>query len=464
MTRGTASHADSIGSAVRPEAHVECSQKLPGRSGNLPRSSPTAPEEPEHPLMPTDRATPSTGAGAAPLEGLRIVEAGTFVAVPSGAMTLGMLGAEVIRIDPLGGGSDQFRAPLADDGTSIYWASLNRGKRSVALDLRSDEGRELAIAIATAPGPDAGVFLTNSIGPGWFDDDTLRARREDMITLRLTGYPDGRPALDYTVNWEVGFPAITGPRGSDAPTMHVLPAWDLLAGAHAAIALLGAERRRSRTGRGDAMTLSLHDVALWASDALGYLAEVQVLGRGRERSGEFVYGTFGTAFPTADGGSVMVVALTRRQWKDLVEVTGTAADVAALEAELGVDLSDEHVRYAHRVRVRDVVAPWFAARGEQEVLAALRPTRLVASGLGSFEQVVADVIPGSDLFTDVVHPRLGPLRAMGVPTRFREAAQRPTPVGHVLGADTEEVLVDVLGLGAAEIGGLKDRGVIGMGA
>jgi 2-methylfumaryl-CoA isomerase len=410
--------------------------------------------------MPTDLGSAPADASAAPLEGLRIVEAGTFVAVPSGAMTLGMLGAEVIRIDPIGGASDQFRAPLADDGTSIYWASLNRGKRSVALDLRSEEGRELAIAIATAPGPDAGVFLTNSIGAGWFDDATLRARRADMITLRLTGYADGRPALDYTVNWEVGFPAVTGPRGSDAPTMHVLPAWDLLAGAHAAIALLGAERRRSRTGRGDAITLSLHDIALWASDALGYLAEVQVLGRGRERSGEFVYGTFGTAFPTAGGGSVMIVALTRRQWKDLIDVTDTAEQVAALEAELGVDLSDEHVRYAHRVRVRDVFAPWFEARDERAALDALRPTRLVASGLGTFEQVVADVVPQSDLFTDVVHPRLGALRAMATPARFQDATGRPEPVGPLLGAHTEQVLGEVLGLSTSEIGGLRDRRVI----
>lgn len=413
--------------------------------------------------MTTDPSA-DTGVGpAAPLDGLRIVEAGTFVAVPSGAMTLGMLGAEVIRIDAIGGGSDQFRAPLATDGTSIYWASLNRGKRSVALDLRSEEGRELAAAIATAPGPDAGVFLTNSLGTGWFDDETLRSRREDMITLRLTGYPDGRPALDYTVNWEIGFPAVTGPRGSDAPTMHVLPAWDLLAGAHAAIALLAAERRRSRTGRGEAMTLSLQDIALWASDALGYLAEVQVLGRGRERSGEFVYGTFGTAFPTSDGGSVMIVALTRRQWKDLLDVTGTAERIAELEGELDVDLSDEHVRYAHRARVRDVIAPWFAARGEQEALEALRPTRLVASGLGTFERVVEETVPGSDLFADVVHPRLGPLRAMGASLRFSEATRRPTPVGPLLGADTEQVLSEVLGLTGAEIGSLRDRQVIATG-
>lgn len=139
-----------------------------------------------------------------PLEGLRIVESGSFVAVPSGAMTLASLGADVIRIDPIGGASDRDRAPLDSDGTSIYWASLNRGKRSVMLDVRRDEGKALATAIATAPGPGSGLFLTNSVGDGWFSDETLRTRRADMIVFRLLGNADGRPALDYTVNWEIG--------------------------------------------------------------------------------------------------------------------------------------------------------------------------------------------------------------------------------------------------------------------
>lgn len=396
-----------------------------------------------------------------PLEGLRVVEAGTFVAVPSGGMTLAMLGAEVIRIDPIGGGSDRNRAPLAPGGTSLYWAGLNKGKRSVALDVRSPAGRELAVAIATASGPDAGIVLTNAIG-GWSDEETLRSHRPDLIMARLLGRSDGTSAVDYTINHELGFPAVTGADPDGPPTMHVLPAWDLLAGLHLSTAILAAERRRSRTGQGDRILVSLADVALWASDALGFLAEVQLTGRGRERTGNFVHGTFGTPFPTADGGEVMIVALTPRQWDDLVETTGTGDPIAELATRTGDDLRDEHARFRHRVAIRDLMAPWFAARTADEVLARVAGTRLLAGALGSFERTATGpLVRENPLFERVEHVRLGPLLASGGPAFFGHAAHRPVPVAPVLGADTEAVLADVLGLPPRDIGRLRDDGIIG---
>lgn len=406
--------------------------------------------------------TVGDGPAPAPLEGLRVVEAGTFVAVPSGAMTLAMLGAEVIRIDPIGGGSDHDRAPLDPTGASLYWAGLNKGKRSIAIDLRSDEGRELALALATAPGPDAGIFVTNAVGGGWGDDAELRRRRPDMITAQLNGNRDGSSAVDYTVNHEVGFAAVTGADPDGGPTMHVLPAWDLLAGTHLATAILAAERRRSRTGRGERIVLSLADVALWATDALGYLSEVQRTGAGRERTGRFVYGTFGTPFSTADGGEVMIVALTPRQWSDLVELTGSGDAVAALAASTGEDFRDEHARYRQRHALRALVAPWFAARSTDDAMDALAGTRLLAGRLGTFASTLrGPLVTGNPMFTEVTHARIGTLLASGNPAFFAEAAGRPKPVAPVLGADTERVLVDVLALSAQEIGRLHDAGIVG---
>ncbi|MGE4219278.1 MAG: CoA transferase, partial [Alphaproteobacteria bacterium] len=85
------------------------------------------------------------------IEGMRVVEASAFIAAPFGGMTLAQMGADVIRIDPIGGGLDINRWPVTRDGASLYWAGLNKGKRSVTIDLRSAEGRELAQALATAP-------------------------------------------------------------------------------------------------------------------------------------------------------------------------------------------------------------------------------------------------------------------------------------------------------------------------
>ena len=196
------------------------------------------------------------------LDGLRVVEASAFVAAPLGGMTLAQMGADVIRIDPLGGGLDYRRWPVTDDDTSLFWCGLNQCKRSVALDLSCAEGREIAMALVTAPGDDAGIFVTNFPPRGWLDHEALRARRADLIQLTLQGDRHGGSAVDYTVNPRLGLPAITGPSDSDEPVNHVLPAWDLITGQMVAVGLLAAERHRRRTGQGRHVKLALQDVGL----------------------------------------------------------------------------------------------------------------------------------------------------------------------------------------------------------
>ena len=139
------------------------------------------------------------------LEGLRVVEGSAFVAAPLGGMTLAQLGADVIRFDALGGGIDFHRWPCADDGTSLFWAGMNKGKRSLAVDVRRPEGQELVTALITAPGPDRGIFLSNFPAQGWLADERLRALREDLIYVNIIGNPDGTTAVDYTVNPSSGF-------------------------------------------------------------------------------------------------------------------------------------------------------------------------------------------------------------------------------------------------------------------
>src|SRR5262249_59858113 len=118
------------------------------------------------------------------LSGLRVVELSAFVAAPLGGAALAALGADVIRVDPLGGGIDIGRWPL-HEGRSLYWEGLNRGKRSVTLDLRSERGAEIAARMAA----DAGTVLTNLPQRGPLAYHRLRERRPDLVML-----PIGRPA------------------------------------------------------------------------------------------------------------------------------------------------------------------------------------------------------------------------------------------------------------------------------
>jgi len=145
------------------------------------------------------------------LKGFRIVEGASFIAAPLCGLTFVQLGADVIRFDPIGGGPDFYRWPLAPSGLSFYWEGLNKGKRSIAIDLARPEGREIAAALVAAPGPQGGYFVTNYPTGSFLSHERLRAHRSDLITVRVTGSSDGRNALDYTVNCAAGYPQMTGP-------------------------------------------------------------------------------------------------------------------------------------------------------------------------------------------------------------------------------------------------------------
>ncbi len=251
------------------------------------------------------------------LAGMRVIEAGAFVAVPLAGMTLAQMGADVIRVDRLQGGLDARRWPVTDSGASLFWAGLNKGKRSVAVDMTHPEGQEIVVALITAPGPDAGMFLTNLRAKGWMDYPALSARRADLIMVSLTGTRRGEPAVDYTVNPSMGFPMATGPVGSD-PVAHVLPAWDCIAGQMVVNTLLAAERYRLRTGRGQVAELALKDVAAAMLGHLGIVGEVAVNGVDRGKVGNALYGAYGQDFALACGARVMVVGLTDRQWRGLI--------------------------------------------------------------------------------------------------------------------------------------------------
>ncbi|MGO9098785.1 MAG: CoA transferase, partial [Mycobacterium sp.] len=116
----------------------------------------------------------------APLSDLTVVEVSSFVAAPLCGMTLSQLGAEVIRVDPIGGASDTHRWPLAESGTSIYWTGLNKGKRSATIDLRSPEGQELVQRLIVEGD---GVVVTNAAGLSWLSFDALVSKRPDVIHL-----------------------------------------------------------------------------------------------------------------------------------------------------------------------------------------------------------------------------------------------------------------------------------------
>jgi 2-methylfumaryl-CoA isomerase len=388
----------------------------------------------------------------APLAGLRVIEVSSFVAAPLGGMTLAQLGAEVIRIDPPGGAPDTTRWPLAPGGGSLYWAGLNKGKRSVTLDLRSPDGQRAIADLVAGSGPDGGIVLTNA-GYPWLSYDALRGARPDLIHLRITGRHDGSPAVDYTVNAGVGFPLVTGDEATAGPVNHVLPAWDVACGLYAAVGILAAERHRRRTGAGRAVTLPLADVALAVTGYLGFLAEAGVAEtdtsrgdappgprKGRPRIGNHLYGGFARDFRTGSGDSVLVVTLTARHYADLARVTGRADALAAVAAALGADFTRDSDRYAHREVIAALLSPWFADHTTGEVTGALAGTSVLWERYRTLAELAADPETLANPLVGLIdQPGIGAILATGIPLAQPGAPQTPVPAP-VLGADTDAVL------------------------
>ena len=394
-----------------------------------------------------------------PLDGIRIIEFASFVAGPSAGMSLAQLGADVIRVDPIGGNADVRRWPLSErTGRSLYWTALNRGKRSVTVDVRSEAGRDLLLALATAPGPDAGIVVDNAVGRDWFAYDALRARREDVIAVRVQGRADGGPAVDYTVNGATGMASLTGPSYTDAPVNHVLPAWDLLCGQQVVTSVLAALRRRDRTGRGALVEIALADVAAAAVADLGVYTEAAERGD-RVRHGNHMYGSFGVDFATADADRVMVVALTPRQWSAIGTATGMTEVLASLAESLGTDFATDEGRATHRLVIEALLSPWFADRSTAEVQAALDAAGVLWGPYRSPAQVAAD--PASQPVLALLdQPGVGEVISSSSPARF-DAQYSGTVPAPSLGDDTDAVLAEVLGLGDGELTRLRSDGVIG---
>lgn len=400
------------------------------------------------------------------LDDLTIVEVSSFVAAPTAGLYCAQLGAEVIRVDHKAGGLDYKRYMLTREGRSLAWENLNRAKKSLALDLQSGQGRELLLELAAR----VGQCITNLPEQSFFSHAALAARRPDMVSLRIMGWPDGRQAMDYTVNAATGYPLMCGPEDWDPadppPVNQVLPAWDFITGAYSAFALLAALHHRARTGEGSEVRVPLGDVAIGTLANSGTMAEMLYRGGDRERLGNAIWGAFGRDFRTRDGTRFMVAALTPKQWNGLVKAFGLEQRIAALEAELGVRFADgDTPRFAHRKRLFALFQE-AAEQFDYPTLAA----RMAAEGC-TFERYRTAYEAATDPVLVANNPLFGPSPAN--PSGFAYPAARsfanfpgravgdPRPAPY-LGEHSEEVLAEKLGLSSGAIARLIDAGIVAL--
>ena len=397
------------------------------------------------------------------LDGLSIIEASSFVASPTAGLYCAQMGAEVIRVDHIAGGLDYDRYMLTKEGRSLSWENLNRAKKSVALDLRSGEGRELLVELSAK----TGNLITNLPEKSFLSHGAIAARRPDLVSVRIMGWHDGRQAMDFTVNAASGYPLMCGPEDWDPatapPVNQVLPAWDFVTGAYCAFALLAGLRHRDASGEGSEIRVPLGDVAIGTMANSGAMAEMLYRGGDRERLGNAIWGAFGRDFRSRDGVRFMVAALTAKQWDGLVAAFDLADEIAELENELNVRFADgDRPRFEHRHRLFEL----FGTRSQTYDWHALSD-RLTQHGT-TFERyrTMHEAANDAELVTE--NPLFGPSPAN--PSGFEYPATRsfaniPTldaglpRAAPYLGQHTEEVLADRLGLASGAIGDLVDRGI-----
>ncbi|MBL4826178.1 MAG: CoA transferase [Spongiibacteraceae bacterium] len=400
------------------------------------------------------------------LSGMRVVEVSAFVAAPSGGMTLAQMGAEVIRIDLPRGGLDYRRWPVIkgqseNNNISLFWAGLNKQKKSVAIDFTQPEGKELAQQLISAPGDDAGILLSNMPPRGWLDYKALKQRREDLIQLTVQGDRHGGSAVDYTLNPRLGLPYLTGPVDYKGVVNHVLPAWDLVTGQMAALGILAAERYRTRHNQGQHVKLPLEDVALAIMSNLGFITEAEQ-GIERPRYGNDLFGAFGRDFLTLDQQRVMVVGLTFKQWENLVASLGLQTQMEQLAKQHQANFKLEGDRFT----CRDAIAACFAnviqGKTFNEVAELFKANKVCWGKYQSVKELVESDSACSiqnPLFSQVDQPNIGTTLTPSTPLNFG-IGRKPAARAPQLGEHSEQVLQDIVGLSSGELGKFIDKGIV----
>jgi 2-methylfumaryl-CoA isomerase len=236
----------------------------------------------------------------------------------------------------------------------------------------------------------------------------------------------------------------------------------LLTGAYAAFALVSALHARQRDGKGREIRIPLSDIAGTTMANLGFLAE-SLGGQDRQRMGNDLFGAFGRDFVLQGGQRIMLVAITPRQWKGLIQVLEIEAEVAMLEAQLGLSFAaDEGLRFDYR----DKLFPIFEAAFARKTLAELKPS-FDKEGVcwGPYQPMSAAaedprLIKGNPVFAEVSHPSGRTYPTAGFAGTIPQDERRAAPAAARLGQHTDEVLADVLGLSQGEIARLHDAGVV----
>jgi CoA:oxalate CoA-transferase len=390
-----------------------------------------------------------------PLSGVRVLDLTRVLSGPFCTALLGDLGADVIKVEAPEGDSIRGQGAIKD-GLSGYFAQFNRNKRSIRLDLRQQDGRDiLAKLIAQSD------VLVENFRPGVLDRlgfpaARLRELRPSLVSCAISGFGStgpyrDRPAFDFVAQALSGFMSVNG-RDGDPPLRSGLPISDLVAGLYAALSIAASVVRAPTTGQGQSTEVSLTNgmVSMLSYIATNYFASGTVPPRsGNDHPIAAPYGLF----PTRDGEIAIAPP------DDVF--FGRLADVLGMP-DLKTDplYATQHARVANRSRINAIVGGKLATEGTDYWVETLNAAGVPCGPINTVEQVFQDPqILAQEMVMDIPHPGHGTVRMLGFPMKLSETPCRVRLPAPELGQHSDVVLAE-LGYTEAARAALRAEGVI----
>lgn len=400
------------------------------------------------------------GPAAPPLTGIRVLDLTRIVAGPFCTMQLADLGAEIIKVERPGHGDDtRFFKPPEAGGESHFFLAFNRSKKSIALDLSRDEGRDIIHQLAAK----SDVLIQN-FRPGvmqrlGLDYDTMKARHPHLIYCSISSYGQegsmaDRPGLDPVLQAELGLMAITGDPASD-PIRSPLSLTDLFIGLYASTSILSAVISRRDSGKGQHIDLALMDgaAAVLGNFAQGYFCT----GEDPVRTGNtHAVAVPASAFHAKDGMFYLACGTDRlfnSLCKDVIDRPEWIDDPRFKSNPDRLANRDEVMRLLSEIFAEKPLDYWMPKCREAGVAAG--PVRSISEALESPE------VAERDMVVTVPHPTAGDIRMLGTPYKMSGTPAADPVAAPLLGQHTEEVLRDLLELDEAAIAALRDGGIVG---
>ncbi|ASO22929.1 formyl-CoA transferase [Actinoalloteichus hoggarensis] len=398
--------------------------------------------------------TTTSDPGGGPLAGIRVLDLSRVLAGPYATMLLADLGAEVIKVEhPVRGDDTRYWAPPSVAGESAYFLAVNRGKRSIGLDLASPPGRDLALRLCAAADVVVENFRPGGAARLGLGHEQVRAAVPHLVYCSISAYPAGHPqaadaGFDAAIQAQSGLMAVTGD-ATGSPTKIGVALVDVLAGLNASTAILAALRRREQTGHGEHVTVSLLGSALSGLVNVAQNALITDTEPGRHGNAHPSIVPYQT-FETRDG-VVMVAAGNDQLYRRLCTVLRRP------------DLADDprftrnSDRVRHRTMLVDELAVEFLGRTTAEWAEALRAGGVPASPVNGVLAALRDA--GSSAVATLRHPAVGPWETVRPGFALADADSLTDTPPPLLGEHTDEVLAE-LGVDAARRAALRARSII----